>query len=148
MTSRKTVPLNPLHRGGGGAEIGRIVDLQEQQRGEVTRAGHHGVERSALGRHPFGSIDALGSERFLEGGADRVPVLEDQREAVAKTHPARSLQLADAMSLISAHTLVFRAGAHVEIELDRAFRGHQHLQQPVAERGRLWHVGVLTGPPV
>ena len=126
--------LDALEPPRGGGEIGWVGDLEKEDGSELARGGHNRVEGGELGRDPLRVIDALRPERLLEGRADRVPILEDQRERLAETDAPNALQLGDAVALVAAHALVVDADAHVvEVESGRVLRASQYAS--ITHRG-------------
>src|SRR5579863_4475572 len=127
--------LDALEMRRGSGEVGGVGDLEEKDCYELTGFRHDRVERGELAFDTLGIIDAFGAQRLLEGGPDRLAVLEHQRERVAEVDPPRSLELGDAMPLVAASELVRVADADVaEVDPGRSFRGHGHLHQLEAGR--------------
>src|SRR5580704_15070711 len=93
-----------MRRGSG--EVGGVGDLEEEECYELTGFRHDRVERGEFAFDTLGIVDAFGAQRLLEGGPDRLAVLEHQRERVAEVNPPRSLQLGDAMSLVAASEFI------------------------------------------
>lgn len=117
-------------------EVCGVGHLEEEHRRKLTGFGHDAIERVELTRDPVRVVNALGAQRLLNRGSNRLAVFEDQGEGVPEVNPPESLQLGDAMALLAAGELI--AGADTDVvgaELGGSFRGHEHLHQRETERG-------------